>query len=171
MSRYGRRALWSSKRPAAGVTFIELLVTLVILSILAAAAIPYAELTVRRTRELELHRALRTVRTAIDRFHEDWETGRISHLSDAASVDGYPRTLQVLVQGVPAAGPRGGTVRYLRRIPRDPFANPRQAPTRQWALRGYQDFTNAPTWDGKDVYDIHSRSPLTAINGTHYRDW
>lgn len=65
-----------------GVTFIELLMTLAILSVLAAVAVPYAETMVIRGKELELRKSLRQVRTAIDRFHEDVRTGRVSKLAD-----------------------------------------------------------------------------------------
>ena len=171
MSRPGRRVSSFNKAGSAGVTLIELLVTLVILAILADAALPYAQMTVRRTREIELHHALREIRTAIDRFHEDWATGRIPHTSGIASRNGYPRTLAELVHGVRATGPRGGTIRYLRRIPPDPFADPRLPANRQWLLRGYDDSLSATTWDGKDVYDVHCTSNQRALNGARYRNW
>jgi general secretion pathway protein G len=158
-------------RLAVGLTLIELLVALVILSILAAAALPYAELTVRRDKEYELRRALRDVRTAIDVFHEDWQAGRIPRSAEAASSDGYPRTLAVLVEGVDAGQARGGKRYYLRRIPRDPFARTDRPPTEQWVLRGYQDPPDARVWGGRDVYDLRSSSGEIAIDGTHYRDW
>ena len=89
MRKHRLPVLWSSKpRAVFGFTLIELLVTLAILSILAAAALPYAELTVRRDRELELKRSLREVRSAIDAFHEDWVAGRISRSGNNASDDG-----------------------------------------------------------------------------------
>src|SRR4051812_14325110 len=92
------RASWSSDaRSASGLTLIELLVTLAILSILAMAALPYVEVTVRRDKELELRRALREVRGAIDAFHEDWAAGRIAHTERGGSDDGYPLALQTLV--------------------------------------------------------------------------
>jgi general secretion pathway protein G len=172
MRRSGLHALSSSSsRPATGLTLIELLVTLVILSILAAAALPYAELTVRRDKELELRRALREIRTAIDGFHDDWAAGRISKLNDAVSDDGYPKTLLVLVEGVEASGAKGSAHRYLRRVPRDPFADAAQPTEEQWVLRGYQDEADSIAWDGKDVYDVHSASEGSAIDGTHYKDW
>ena len=114
----GRRPRW-----ARGLTLIELLVVLVILSILAAAALPYAEVTVRREKELELRQALRQVRSAVDVFHDDWKTGKIPKTGDAASDDGYPKTLQILVDGVDAGQAKGGKLRYLRRVPRDPFGD------------------------------------------------
>ncbi len=153
-----------------GLTLIELLVVLVILSILAAAAIPYAEVTTQRNKELELHRALREIRTAIDRFHADWERGRIPH-AEAASADGYPKSLLVLVNGVDLADVTGGRRYYLRRIPRDPFADQRTPPARQWAKRGYQDRPDTARWNRRDVYDVHSRSERTALDGSRYDEW
>jgi general secretion pathway protein G len=154
----------------AGFTLVELLVTLVILSILASVALPYAEITVRREKEFELRRELREIRTAIDAFHEDWLAGRISRTDRAASDDGYPKTLEVLVAGVDRGQANGGKRRYLRSIPADPL-QPAVVGAAPWALLGYQDDPDALNWGGKDVYDIHSLSEGTAVDGTMYRDW
>lgn len=154
-----------------GLTLVELIVTLAVLSILAAAALPYAEMTVRREKELELRQALRDVRTAIDRFHEDWKAGRIPKSVEAASEDGFPKTLGVLVEGAGLGDASGKRRRYLRRIPRDPFADPALSPEQHWALRGYQDASDAWHWGGHDVYDVRSRSERVAIDGTRYADW
>jgi general secretion pathway protein G len=163
---------WSGKSgPAAGLTLIELLVTLAILSILAAAALPYAELSVRRDKELELRRHLREVRSAVDAFNQDWAAGRITRSEDVASADGYPRTLRVLVDGVDTGRAGGDKRRYLRRIPNNPFAAAGNAAADQWVLRGYQDDPDALSWNGKDVYDIHAASAARAIDGSSYRDW
>src|SRR5687767_5795345 len=136
MHRSARRASSSSSR---GLTLVELLVTLVILSILAAAALPYAEVAVRREKELELRRALREVRSAVDAFYEDWKGGKISRAAGQASEDGYPKTLQVLVEGADTGDAKASRKRYLRRVPRDPFADATRATSEQWLLRGYQD--------------------------------
>lgn len=171
MHRFARRASSSSKLgKIAGLTLIELMVTLVILSILASAAIPFAELTVRRDKEQDFRRALREVRTAIDGFHDDWTAGRISKLTDTASDDGYPKTLQILVDGVDTGQAKGGKRRYLRRVPQDPFAEAGKKPEEQWLLRGYQDDPGA-SWNGTDVYDVRSASDRVAIDGTRYKDW
>ncbi len=160
-------------RPAAmaGFTLVELLVTLTILSILAAAALPFAETIVTRNKELELHQVLREVRIAIDGFHEDWVNGRISKTNPGTSEDGYPRTLQTLVEGVESSDAKGGKRRYLRRIPRDPFVVPDKPPEESWTIRGYQDDVDTTIWGGRDVYDIHSESERIAFDGTRYRDW
>ena len=155
----------------AGLTLIELLVSLVILSLLAGAALPFAEKTVQRERELELHRALREVRTAIDRFHKDWKLGKLSRVDSVASEDGYPSSLAVLVDGVPRAGSVDRREKYLRRIPRDPFADGSLAAGEQWHLIGYQDPPDAVQSNGRDVYDIRSKSERKALDGSRYRDW
>lgn len=170
MRKSGPRALWSSSR-CGGLTLVELLVTLVILSILAAAALPYAEMSVRRNQEIELHRALREIRTAIDQLHEDWKTGKVSKLSSDISEDGYPKSLQVLVDGVESAQAKGGKVKYLRRIPKDPFGRGDKPPEEQWIVRGYQDEPGSIMWNGRDVYDVHSASDRTALDGSKYSEW
>jgi len=168
MRKFGRRGSSSNSR---GLTLVELLVTLVILSILAAAALPYAEVTVRREKEIELRRALRDVRTAIDAFYEDWKGGKISKTATAASEDGYPKTLQVLVDGADTGDAKGGKRKYLRRVPRDPFADQAKPPPEQCVLRSYQDDPDSITWGGRDVYDIRSSSENTALDRTRYKDW
>ncbi len=170
MRRPRRHVSSSSKRKqVAGFTLVELLVTLAILSVLGSIALPYAEVTVRREKEFELRRGLREVRTAIDTFHEDWLAGRIPRSDRAVSDDGYPKTLDVLVGGVDRGQANGGRRRYLRSIPKDPFSQ--AAAADPWALLGYQDERDALSWGGKDVYDIHSLSEATAIDGTLYKDW
>ncbi len=155
-----------------GFTLIELLVALTILSILAAVSLPFVEITVIRTKELELHSALREVRTAIDNFHEDWLNGKISKTNNNVSEDGYPKTLQVLVDGVERNVAKEGKSRYLRRIPSDPFSEKENKdPRDDWMIRGYQDELTSTVWGGHDVYDIRSMSDKVAIDGTLYRDW
>lgn len=164
---------WSNSQIGAkGVTLLELLVTLVILSILASVALPYAEITIRRNKELELKRALRDIRTAIDEYHNDWKDGKISRNNSHASDDGYPVTLEVLVNGVDNGKADGKKRYYLRNIPGDPFTSHANAiGMGGWSLRGYQDAPGKQNWNGKDIYDIHSSSPDKAIDGTFYQEW
>jgi general secretion pathway protein G len=162
-----------NRRENAGFTLVEMLVALAILSILASIAAPYAELSLRREREVELKRALREVRTAIDRFRDEHKAGVFPATAEGVSEDGYPKSLSVLVEGVRLANAAGDKRRvFLRRIPRDPFYPDASVPTaEQWALRGYQDAAEAPTWGGKDVYDVRSKSEKVALDGSAYRSW
>jgi general secretion pathway protein G len=164
----GHLALLSNSR---GLTLVELLVTLVILSILASVAMPYAELAVRRDKEMELRHALREIRTAIDLFHDDWKDGDLSKTGEGVSEDGYPKTLDVLVEGADAGDAKGTKRRYLRRVPSDPFADATKGAQEQWSLRGYQDDTGSFSWGGKDVFDVRSRHEGQALDGTKYKDW
>lgn len=171
MCRLMRPASWSNRHRLGGLTLVELLVTLVILSILAAAALPYAEIAVRREKEWELRRALREVRQAIDYFHDDWKAGRLPRSAEGVSEEGYPKTLAVLVQGIDAGDAKGSRRRYLRRVPSDPFADAKEASTKHWLQRGFQDDPEAQTWNGRDVYDLRSQSAGQALDGSYYRDW
>lgn len=172
MHKYGPRASLSNSVPSvAGLTLIELLVTLVIVSILAGAALPFAETVIGREKEIELRRALRDVREAIDHFNEDWQAGRIPKTSEGVSEDGYPRSLQILVTGIDSGDVRGRKLKYLRKIPRDPYGDQKLEPEQQWILRGYQDEVNSIVWGKKDVYDIKSTSEAIALDGTPIREW
>ena len=152
-----------------GFTLIELLVTLVIIGILATAAFPLSELSVRRIQEKELRDALWQIRAALDAYKQASDQGKIAHSADQS---GYPENLSVLVKGVPdATDPNGGKVRFLRRLPRDPFAEDPAVPAEQtWGKRSYDSPADAPA-EGKDVFDVYSLSTKSGINGVPYRDW
>lgn len=154
-----------------GLTLTELLITLAVLSILATAALPYAEVTVKRTRELELRRSLRTVRTAIDRFHEDWRNGLILKSADGVSINGYPKTIEVLVAGIVTGKPDIPIRKYLRRVPSNPLADKDTASVDGWEYRGYQDDYDSSIWNGEDVYDIYPQTEKTALDESLYKQW
>lgn len=160
-----------NRRASLGLTLIELLVTLVILSILAMAALPYAEVTVTRHKELELRRALRDIRSALDQVHEDWRAGRISTSDSTISEYGYPIHLQTLVEGIELTTAERQIRRYLRRIPRDPFADQSIEPSEQWVIRSYTDEPESSVSDGSDVYDVRTSREGVAIDGSKYRAW
>ncbi len=150
-----------------GYSFVELLVVSTILIILASAAMPLAKVTIQRQREVELRRALREVRTAIDRFKDAVDQGAISTIDLRPSSEGYPPDLETLVEGVPLANDAAGkTLKLLRRIPFDPMTK-----TREWGLRSYQDKPDALTWGGQNVFDIYTESGSTGLDGTKYSDW
>jgi general secretion pathway protein G len=151
-----------------GLTLLELMVTLVLIGILASVALPLSRMSERRAKEIELRQELRGLREAIDRFKNDWDLRRISHLeADVANAkNGYPASLEILVKGAPVGGPSGGVLKYLRRIPEDPMTR-----SNEWGLRCYSDETDSSIWCGDDVFDVYSRSEETALDGTAYKDW
>ena len=154
-------------RPAAGFTLIELLVTLAIMALLATLAVPVAELAVQRAREAELRRNLREIRDAIDAYKRAWDDGRIVHRAEDS---GYPATLDVLVAGVPdQRNPKSAKLFFLRRIPRDPM-NPDAEGAEGWGKRSYASEPDNPQ-EGVDVFDVHSNSDASGLDGRPYREW
>jgi general secretion pathway protein G len=147
-----------------GLTLIELLVTMVILCILAVGVLPLSEMAFKRTKELELRENLRTIRNALDEHKRLADEGKIP--VDAFS-SGYPKTLDVLVQGVEeGGGPKPFKKKFLRKIPRDPMTQ-----DGEWGLRSYADDPDSDVWGGQDVYDVYSKSDKEALDGSKYRDW
>ena len=150
---------------ADGYTFVELLVVVTILLILASAVLPLAQVTSQRQREAELRRSLREVRTAIDKFKDAVDTGQTTEVTPGS--EGYPPDLETLVEGVTAANDATGRkLKYLRRIPSDPMTN-----SSEWGLRSYQDKPDSTSWGGKNVFDVYSKAGGTGLDGTKYRDW
>lgn len=152
---------------ARGFTFVELLVVMTIVLILASAVQPLAKVAIQRTREAELRRVLRDMRTALDKFKDAADSGQIPSTELKANSEGYPPDLQTLVDGVSVANDATGRkLKFLRRIPTDPTTF-----DAEWGLRAYQDKPNSSSWSGQNVYDVYSKNQGTALDGTKYRDW
>ena len=152
---------------ARGFTFVELLVVMTIVIILASAVQPLAKVTIQLTREAELRRVLRDMRTAIDKFKDAADAGQIPSTELKANSEGYPPDLQTLVDGVSVANDATGRkLKFLRRIPTDPTTF-----DVDWGLRAYQDKPDSSSWSGQNVYDVYSKNQGTALDGTKYRDW
>jgi general secretion pathway protein G len=150
-----------------GYTFIELVIVSTILLILASAVMPLAQVTSQRQREVELRRALREMRTAIDRFKDAVDQGVIPTTELRPGSEGYPPDLETLVEGVSAANDATGRqIKFLRRIPIDPMTG-----TTEWGLRSYQDSPDDTSWGGQNVFDVYTTSEGTGLDGTKYRDW
>jgi general secretion pathway protein G len=162
-----RRLASERQEPDRGYTFVELLVVITILLILASAVLPLAQVTSQRQREGELRRSLREMRTAIDKFKDGVDTGQIPTTELSPGSEGYPKDLESLVEGVTAANDATGRkLKYLRRIPIDPMTN-----SSDWGLRSYQDKPDSTSWGGQNVFDVYSKANGTALDGTKYRDW
>jgi general secretion pathway protein G len=149
-----------------GFTYIELIVASIILAVLAAAIIPVAEVSSKRTKEAELRTALRTIRTAIDEYKRAVDLGLIGGTDIELGSEGYPKELDVLVEGVTQVGTPGTKLKFLRRVPIDPMTN-----STEWGMRSYQDEPDSAFWGGQNVYDVYTKSTGTALDGTKYRDW
>ena len=155
-------------KPARGFTLIELLMTLALLALFATLALPLAELAVKRSQEAELRSALRQIRNGLDAYKQAADDGRVE---SSPGDSGYPKNLRQLVDGVrDRKSVTGVPINFLRRIPRDPFANPKLRPEDTWGLRSYTSAYDKPR-PGVDVYDVYSQSKESGINGIPYRQW
>lgn len=148
---------------ARGFTLIELIITITIVGILTALAVPLARNTIKREKEVELRQELREIRTAIDKYKEFSDRGFIQV---KLGTEGYPESLDVLVDGVQLTGAVDKKLKLLRRIPKDSVMN-----STDWGLRSNQDDPKAQSWGGQNVFDVYTKSDGTALDGTKYRDW
>jgi general secretion pathway protein G len=157
----------TARTAGSGYTFIELIIVSTMIFVLAAAIMPLTKVTMQRTREAELRRALREMRTAIDKFKDAADQGLIGSLDIKPGSENYPGDLDVLVEGAIAANDATGRkLKYLRRVPVDPMTK-----GTEWGLRSYQDDAKSTRWGGQDVFDVHTTSEGTALDGSKYKDW
>lgn len=151
------------RRGGVGVTLIELIIAMAILSILMSGILPLSYMAYKRSREIELRQNLRIIRKALDDYNKKVDEGRIPTENDDS---GYPPELAVLVEGVESTDAVPVIFKFLRRIPRDPMTE-----DGEWGLRAYADEPGSDIWGGQDVYDVYSQSDEQALDGTYYRDW
>ena len=158
----------SFSREAKGVTLVELVCVAAIVLLLASVAIPVASTMVKRKKELELRRALREIRAAIDQFQVDSERfpGIRTSLLNAVNEEGYPENLEWLYEGVDIGDAAGTRIKYLRRLPSDPITG-----EREWAARSSRDRPGSLFSDGVNIFDVHSTSGAVALDGTRYAEW
>lgn len=148
------------------------MVTVTILTVLASVVMPLAQMTSRRTKELELKRNLRIIRTALDDFKKSYDKAiDEKKILPSMNKSGLPETLNVLVEGYDFGGMYPVKKKFLRRIPVDPFNPPRGKEEPKWGLRSYNDKPDSTSWGGEDVYDVYSLNEGTAIDGTKYKEW
>ena len=143
-----------------GLTFVELIVTVAILSILALAAVPVARFQIKREKERELRRDLWSMRDAIDKYKDAADRGAFQTKVDSQN---YPPDLETLVNGVDVQGKK---LKFLRRIPVDPMTG-----KSEWGLRSMQDDPDSDSFGGQNVFDVYTKSQGTALDGTKYATW
>ncbi len=147
-----------------GISFVELMVCVAIIMVLAAAAIPMTRIGVKRQKEIELKAALRDMRRAIDQYKIATDSGRI--IVEDLDSEGYPLELEMLVEGADEVGQVDRKVKFLRRLPRDPFNA-----EGEWGLRSYQDEFDSDSWGRENVFDVYSQSEGKALDGSLYKEW
>lgn len=148
-------------RRDAGVTLVELIVVVSIIAILATAAVPVTRWQIKRTKERDLRAALWSMRDAIDHYKDAVDRG--AGIQTKMDSFGYPPDLETLVDGVDVQTKK---VKFLRKIPKDPMTG-----QTEWQLRSMQDDADATSWGGQNVFDVHSKSQGTALDGTKYSEW
>jgi general secretion pathway protein G len=150
----------SAASPQAGLTLVELIVTVAILAILASAVVPLARFQAKREKERQLRYDLWQMRDAIDKYKDAADRHAFVTKVDSGN---YPPDLDTLVNGVDAQGKK---LKFLRRIPVDPMTG-----KAEWTLRSMQDDPNSDSWGGQNLFDVASKSQGTALDGTKYSDW
>lgn len=155
----------SRSRKDKGFSLIEVLTVTVIITILASVAAPLLENSIRRDREIELRRALRMMRNAIDEFKKFVDENKIEVEEETY---GYPETLEDLIEGIEYRDKENKSkiAKFLRRIPYDPITR-----SYDWGKRSYQDRIKARRWGRENVWDVYCDSDKKALDGTRYKDW
>jgi general secretion pathway protein G len=130
-----------TQRRGRGFTFVELMVVVTIMVILISMAIPQLTRSITRSKESVLHNNLFTLRTVIDNYCYD--KGKC------------PQSLQDLVS-------EGS----LRAIPTDPMNNY----STEWHTV-MEDATQSVSQQEPGIWDVHSGSDKTSLEGTAYSEW
>ena len=147
-----------------GLTLVELIVAFTIMLILTTMSVPLARSKVRVMRERELRADLREMHTAIDKYKDYADLGYLG--PQKLGTNNWPETLEILVQGVKLPGPDGKKIRFLRRVPVDPFTG-----KAEWGLRSDQDDPSSLSWGGQCVFDVYSKTTEKAADGKSYSEW
>jgi general secretion pathway protein G len=129
------------KRARRGFTLIELMVVMAIVSVLLAIAVPIYQKSIVRAKESVLRNNLFTLRTMIDEYTVDKQKA--------------PESLQDLVSGG-----------YLRQIPQDPITVSDQT----WRTV-MEETPVGGSASSPGIFDVHSGSDKTSLDGTPYADW
>jgi general secretion pathway protein G len=148
------------------MSLIELIVAFTILILLTTMALPLTRFKVRREKERELRRSLMELRVAIDKYKDACDYQQLAPTSAKPDADCYPESLDILVEGVKAGGSVDKKIKFLRRIPKDPFTG-----KREWGLRSTRDDPQSTSWGGQNVFDIYTKTYEKAGDGSAYAEW
>jgi general secretion pathway protein G len=147
-----------------GLTLVELIVAFTILALLTSMAVPLARYRVRIEKEKELRAALSDMHKAIDAYKDATIAAKIEVKLGS---DGYPESLEQLVEGVKLLQSADGKkIKFLRRIPKDPMTN-----SFDWGKRSTQDDPKSQSWGGQNIFDVYTKSTEHARDGTPYAEW
>jgi general secretion pathway protein G len=152
------------RRNQRGLTLVELIVAFTIMSLLTGMAVPLARYKVRRDKERELRYALREIHQAIDKYKDLADANKLG--PQKLDADNYPESLDILVEGVKLSGEVDKKIRFLRRIPKDPFTN-----STDWGKRSSQDDPKSTAWGGQNIFAVYSKTTERAPDGTPYSEW
>jgi general secretion pathway protein G len=162
---------------ALGFTFIELVITVALVGLIATVSLPLYEVTVTRSKETDLRSALRTIRAGLDAYKAAVDAGT---LTKVAGESGYPPSLEILTESLEVANKQdfgidkplaAQRIVILRQLPRDPFfADPEVPAAQTWATRSYGSKADDPQ-SGTDVFDVSSTIMRTGLDGTAYNTW
>ncbi|MBL0156467.1 MAG: type II secretion system protein [Bryobacterales bacterium] len=152
------------RRSQFGMSLVELIVAFTIMALLTAMAVPLARFRVRREKERELRYALRELHTAIDKYKDACDK---NIFQGKLGSDCYPETLDQLVEGVKIASDASGKkLKFLRRIPKDPFTG-----STEWGMRSTQDDPKSNGWGGQNVFAVYTKTMEKSPDGTLYSEW
>ncbi len=124
-----------------GFTLIELMVVMAIISVLLAIALPIYQKSITRAKESVLRNNLFTLRSMIDEYTIDKQKA--------------PESLSDLV-----------TEGYLRQIPQDPMTGSDGT----WRIV-MEDTPVGGSSNPPGIFDVHSGSDKTSLEGTPYSEW
>lgn len=129
------------RRRQSGFTLVELMVVMLIISVLAAIAIPKFIAAMQSAREAVLKEDLHVMRQAIDSYTMDKQKG--------------PQSLDDLVQGG-----------YIKEVPADPMTHSNTT----W-VTATSDVLESVDQTEPGINDVHSGSDAVGSNGQPYSSW
>lgn len=124
-----------------GFTLVEMMIVMTIISILVSIAVPLYQKSILRSKESVLRNNLFTLRTVIDEYTYDKQKA--------------PQSLEDLVNDG-----------YLRSVPLDPITGSSQT----WKVV-MEDAMTSVNQTEPGIFDVHSGSDKTSLEGTPYSEW